>query len=288
MDSAPVIESDRIVMSLRALFSSTTYHPPLPPPVAAEILAISHSSNTDLRRVVSLLESDPMLAGAALKIAQSPAYAPTGARVLSLHDSVSRLGLRGVQQVVLEAALNLRIFTAPGFSAHMNRARRHSAAVAAAARALCRYASGVDASAAFLCGLFHDVGVAACFIAVSDSPERYGASWSPELANAIAEVHESASRIIAELWRVGPDICAILASHHAALRVGSSHPIVAALALAECVAEEKGCALDAPDATARIDAKRVDVVVACECLGINPRLWKTAKADAERAITDAH
>src|SRR4051794_100261 len=57
------VDGAAIVARLRAMFASSSWHAPLPPPVAAEVLALSHEGDIDLARVSALLKKDPLLAG---------------------------------------------------------------------------------------------------------------------------------------------------------------------------------------------------------------------------------
>src|SRR5512141_3157241 len=172
------------------LFASPSYRPPRLPQVALDILALSRQPDVDFVSMVALLERDPILAAKVLSLCQSAAYA-RGAPVRSLREAVVRLGLRGLRDLVVEAALPLRVFRVPGYEQPMARLGRHSTVVARLMPALCG-AAGVDGEYAFLCGLLHDVGIAACLLAISDDQRGIVVPFSEAVA-IVDELHEEAS-----------------------------------------------------------------------------------------------
>jgi HD-like signal output (HDOD) protein len=161
---------DRSVVHVRLLrlFASPSYQPPKLPQVALEIMELSQRPEVSFDEVSAVLEKDPLLAAKVLSIAQSAVYAPRSP-ILSLRQATIRLGLKTLRDLVLEAAVSMRVFRAPGYGEAMERLSRHSTATAYLLRALCRR-TGIDAEYAFLCGLLHDVGLAACLLAGMEPP----------------------------------------------------------------------------------------------------------------------
>lgn len=90
--------------------------------------------------------------------AQSSLYAGGGATVRSLQDAIRRLGIRGLRNIVLEAAMQLRVFRAPAYAECMETIRRHAPVVAHFSHLVARGVR-LDANEAFLAGLMHDVGL---------------------------------------------------------------------------------------------------------------------------------
>ena len=157
-----------VVAHLQRTFSSPSYKPPMLPQVAVELLQLAQQPDVDFEDAVALLEKDPVLATRVLSIAQSATYA-SRSPISTLHQATVRLGLKTMRDVVLEAALNLKVFRVPGFEAAMERLARHSTATAHIMRAICRR-TRVETEFAFLCGLIHDVGFAASLLALSNDP----------------------------------------------------------------------------------------------------------------------
>jgi HD-like signal output (HDOD) protein len=221
---------------LLELFRSPDFRPPLLPVVALELLQLVRRPNVRSADIVKLLGHDPLLAGQMLKVAQSPAYA-AGDPVRSLDEAILRLGMRRTTDLCLQASLESKVFRAPGYDQVMERLRRHSVFTAELSRLVCRRTVGFD-EYAFLCGLLHDVGIAACTLSLrelSRQPIAFEDAWA-----TISAVHASCSEVLAKLWKLPHDICTVLSLHHTVSIAGRTHPLAAAIAVADCVAQELG------------------------------------------------
>lgn len=227
---------------LKKLFASPGYRPPVLPGVALEIVELSQRPNVGFQEVVALLERDPLLAARVLSVAGSALYAPMG-NVVSLKQAAVRLGLKTLRDLVLEAALNMRVFRAPGYEAPMERLRRHASVTAQLARVVCRHGN-VEGDYAFVGGLLHDVGMAAAMIALVD--EARG-SASPvafaELAPALHAVHAETSALVARLWKLPASIQEVVGAHHRLDAGGGAQPLVPVLVVAEQLAYELDCGM---------------------------------------------
>lgn len=236
-------------LHLLSAFESPDYQPPLLPSVATELLELSGWADVEFDAILALLEKDPLLAGKVLQIAQSPLY-PSKAKILSLRQAVVRLGLQTLIDIFFEATLKLRIFKARGYDAPMADLQRHSTATAYLTRIVCRYAK-VNAEHAFLCGLLHDVGIAAALITLAE--KKKGAD-PPELARvwpAIVAAHERASEILASRWKLPAEIGRVLGHHHDPIIEGQVDPVAAAVCVAEWVASHLGAGIGNETDTSR-------------------------------------
>jgi HD-like signal output (HDOD) protein len=228
---------EAITAKLVSLFQSQEYEPPLLPGVVLELMTLSWKPDVTAQEIVVVLSRDPMLASQLLKLSQSPLY--RGAQVRSLHDAVVRLGLRRVSDLFCRAALEMRVFRAPGYENDMARLRTHSAFTAELTRLICRETE-VPNDYAFLCGLLHDVGIAACIIALNEVAQSgpgvtLDAAWP-----AVRELHEWASEFLAKTWAFPPDLVRVLASHHGGDDDPADRQVLAALRIADALAEEVG------------------------------------------------
>jgi putative nucleotidyltransferase with HDIG domain len=217
-------------------FRALTYQPPLLPATALELMTLSRSSETTFEQVSTVLEKDPLVAARVLKLAQS-AYFSRGARVQSLKDAVVRLGLQTLADLFLEVTMTMRVFRAPGFDEPMTQLRRHSAVTAHLTRVVCRRTSISD-EYGFLCGILHDVGVAAA-AGVIGRTHPYEVAWP-----VVLEVHAEAGGAIARAWGLPPDVTLVVAQHHSVRVNGFVHPVACAVAVADWLAHEVGCGLE--------------------------------------------
>jgi putative nucleotidyltransferase with HDIG domain len=222
---------------LSRLFSSPGYQPPALPVVALKVMELSRRTKVEFDEVVKVLEQDPMLVAKVMARIQSAAYA-SATPIRTLKQAVVRLGIGGLRDLVLEVALNLRVFRAQGFAQPMNVLRRHSLFTAHCSRAVCRYTS-VEPEYAFLCGLLHDVGIAAVLVALGEGKVKV----APDpilLWKTIEETHEEVSALVATFWKLPEEIKLVLANHHSLTIGGYVHPMIAVLTVAHSFAEKAG------------------------------------------------
>jgi HD-like signal output (HDOD) protein len=240
-DELAEIEAPDFKAELTRLFASPTYQPPALPMVALKVVELSRKPKVEFDEVTKVLEQDPMLVAKVMQRVQSPLYAGASPP-RAIKQAVLRLGIGGLRDLVLEVAMNLRIFRAGEYARPMDLLRRHSLMVAHCARVVCRYAT-VEADYAFLCGLLHDVGIAAALIALGDGAIKV----KPDpiiLWKAIDETHEEASGLVAGLWKLPEEIKLVLAHHHRLTIGGFAHPMIAVLTVAHAHATSRGFGLE--------------------------------------------
>jgi HD-like signal output (HDOD) protein len=241
--AAPQLDRDDITARLQRTFSSPSYKPPVLPAAAAEIMQLAQRPDVTFEKVAPVLERDPVLTARVVSVAQSAAYS-SRSPILTLHQAAVRLGVKGVRDLVLEAALHLKVFRAPGHDQAMARLARHSSATAHVIRVVCGR-TRVEAEHAFLCGLLHDVGFAACTMALSEDP---GLRRTPfeALAAVLDEAHAPASALLTRAWGLPASIQQLVATHHDVVIKGRSEPLNAALIVAEQLVWEAGAGLEPP------------------------------------------
>jgi putative nucleotidyltransferase with HDIG domain len=278
--AASIFDGGAVRVRILRLFASPSYRPPRLPQVALEILALSRQPDVDFDAVVAVLERDPILAAKVLSLCQSAAYA-RGAPVRSLRQALVRLGLDALRDLVLEAAVHLRVFRVPGYEQPMARLGRHSTVVARLMPALCG-AAGVDSEYAFLCGLLHDVGIAACLLAISDDQRGIVVPFS-EAARVVDDLHEEASGLLARLWDLPPDVQRVVASHHRLVYGGTPSPVNAALLVAEALAREVDAGVSARGAELPIDQSPESEMLAAQAfLQLDDATLNGLRAAAQR------
>ncbi len=269
------------------LFASPSYQPPMLPTVAVELLDVARYPEIDLKRIARMIARDPLLAGQVMRRVQSPFYA--GRRpIVSLDQAIFRLGLNTIRDLVLEAALNVRLFTTPGYASAMERIRRHSVATAH----ICRILGPVtqqDPHKLFLLGLLHDVGLAAALIAIDDIFD--GADRPPmvHVWTAIETTHESAGTLLARIWDLPGDVPALIGQHHDCGATGSPNRLTATLHIAEAIAARLGRGVT-PNTQPQffrstIDVNPPEVVAEAQAvLGLTPELLLDAIKAAEERL----
>ena len=277
LDGAELGECDLDQLELKrrllALFRSPDYRPPLLPAVALELHAVTRKSNASFSEVVQLLGHDPMLAGQVLSIARSALYT-TGEPPRSLDEAVMRLGLSRVSDLFLRVSLEATVFRAAAYREPMDQLRRHSAFTAEAARLISQQTCGLN-EYAFLCGLLHDVGSAACILALSGplkelAPHGFARAWP-----CVHEVHEACSELLAHLWGLPDDAALVLRLHHEPRLEGRVHPLAAVVRLADAFASTAGFGFMS-------EGRPQDFSDSAALLGLSPGEQTRLKAALER------
>lgn len=243
-DDDVLLDEAELTRRLTAVFEAPNYQPPRLPDVAVQILELSRKPEATFEQFAKLLERDTMLAGQVMKLVQSSIYAGQTA-VRTLQQALVRIGIKNLRDIVLQAALHMRVFRCDAYRDVMDRLRRHSAATGQLCRIVCRY-TALEAEYAFLCGLLHDVGIAAVLIALAESsakkPPALLAIWP-----SVERVHPAAARKMAQLWALPGDISLAIGAHHQVKIEGHAHPLAATVCLADELAHTHGFGLAASE-----------------------------------------
>jgi putative nucleotidyltransferase with HDIG domain len=264
-EATPSITGEDVLARVSAAMATPGYELPVLPDTAIKLVELTRRQDSEVMHVVRLMEQDPLIAAKVLAVAQS-AFFSRGARVTSLRDAVTRLGMEELGLLFFEITASVRIFRAPGFDRHMGSLRRHSSMTAQLARLVCRQTAVMD-EYAFMCALLHDVGVAAGAAAI-------GKSVPAEIAwPAILEVHEQIGALLTQAWKLPSDISLIVRNHHTFRINGFAHPVACAIAVAEWLATEQGFALEGESTDTRPEAEM-------SLLGISPVMVESLRADA--------
>jgi HD-like signal output (HDOD) protein len=198
-----------------------------------------------------------------------------------LHDAVVRLGLRRVSDLFCRAALEMRVFRAPGYEHDMAALRAHSAFTAELTRVVCKE-TAVASDYAFLCGLLHDVGIAACILALSEFAQT-GPGVSLDSAwPAVRDLHEWGSEFLGKTWGLPPDLIRVIGHHHSAAVEPEDRQVVAALRLADALSEEVGFGFHSEVDRAQLDAAAAELGLDAAAVRALQRSAKELAEDFQR------
>jgi putative nucleotidyltransferase with HDIG domain len=248
----PLASVLRVSGGLRAIFGSPGYKPPMLPSVALEIHDLSCRPDIDTEKLVALLERDPMLAAHVLRVANSPMFRGRDAET-SLRSAVLRLGLKNLGEIVFEIALHMRVFRSAEYSGMMEELRRHSTACANLCRLLASSA-GLDSEHAFLCGLLHDIGMAAVLIVLSERRKSETALEPVVLAEVLSQIHEDVSAMLVRQWKLPDEVAEVVGCHHGMAAVTKAPLLSSVVALADALTARFKFAVDlGPRSSERCD-----------------------------------
>jgi HD-like signal output (HDOD) protein len=252
-----LLDQENMVETLLACLNAPDYRPPTLPTVAVELMTLSQQPDVDIDEVVAVLEKDSLIAGRILKLVQSPIYSGVSP-LTSLRDALMRLGLRTLRDLVMEIAMNLKVFRSSDYADTMELLRRHSSATAHLCRVISKY-TFVEGEFAFLSGLLHDVGIAGTLIALS---ERKGDRKTPPdliaIWPAVDRVHQRAASLMADQWGLSMELKLPMSAHHQVLIEGYPHPLAATVALADDLAHELGWGVLPKDGGALIELSELE------------------------------
>jgi HD-like signal output (HDOD) protein len=189
--------------------------PPLPEIATrlAELLQDEESAET--RQVAELIEKDPAIASAILRMANSASFAGMKP-VTDVNASVARLGMRQVSLLVTAIAHKGHFTTSDPRKVDLLHALwDHAVATAIAARHLAA-AGGDDRSEAFLAGLLHDTGKLLVLKGIDhlEKKKRQPAMTMPVVEELMSMLHARLGHVVLTAWNIPVPACRAALHHH--------------------------------------------------------------------------
>ncbi|MBI4879370.1 MAG: HDOD domain-containing protein [Planctomycetes bacterium] len=192
---------------------------PVLPDAANQVISASFDEDCDLARLAEVIGRDPFMTGHVLRIANSALYG-AAARIDSLQQALSRLGLARIREIAILVSCESRVFKVAGFDEPVHEMLRHSVATAAFSQEIARL-RGWSADEAFLCGLLHDVGKPVLLQAIVDLKARMGVKARRMLViprediEALAvEFHCEVGADLIGSWQLTPQLAEAVRFHH--------------------------------------------------------------------------
>jgi putative nucleotidyltransferase with HDIG domain len=215
---------------------------PVLPVIANRCVAALKDPNLTVKRIVSIIEQDPVIAAKLLRLANSATYGAGG--VKTLEAAVTRLGMAKLKTILFELSARQVFMSRDPRIAKATRAMwDHSLAVALVGRDLCALSSKADEmDTAYLAGLLHDIGkpiVAAMLLEaeklIGGGP---GAGWinSDDWLDVVTKVHRPVALALAQKWALPDEVVATirdLSDYDTAARQSASNFVRFANAIAK-------------------------------------------------------
>lgn len=205
--------------SLDSYINRVSTLPPAPA-ILPQLMTILHRHDVDSGRVVELIECDPGLTAAVLRLCNSAFFA-SATPATDLLEAVVRLGFEHVYQLVV-AIIGARAMrpAQKGYGIDEGELWKHSVATALAAKAMASD-HGVDGNLAFTAAILHDIGK----IVLAQALEQSYARLVKEIQVNQASLLESESAILgvqhAEIggrllarWNFPDSLVAAVWNHH--------------------------------------------------------------------------
>jgi len=189
-------------------------------PVIEEIEQALQSAQCNLSSIGDAIQKDPDLTARLLRLANSP-YFGFAARLSTVAEAVSLLGIQQVQDLIIASSVLDRFKGVPDELVSMNSFWRHSLAVGIAARLIAMERRLPRPDKFFVAGLLHDVGR---LVLLSQAPVHARAIFDLYRQERIP-LHEAELKVLgydhqqiaAELlycWKFPPHLIHAVAFHH--------------------------------------------------------------------------
>lgn len=205
-----------------------THDLPVLPRVIININAMLSDENASIGDIARAIESEPVLAGRTLKLANSAMFGGGRQSITSVAMSVGRLGLTRVREIIYSLELP-NLFAGTDMLDHMQ-LWRHSLSVAYVARLITQKMgmNPAEQESAYLAGLMHDMGV---LVFICLAPEHYkhfleqvrgipDADRKKQTLDTLEQIvfgidhAELGARFIHQRWRVSEPVARGVKDHH--------------------------------------------------------------------------
>jgi putative nucleotidyltransferase with HDIG domain len=221
---SPVSDEDEplisaLVLELVSFVSRRKVEPPVMPALVPRVLAIVGEPEVDIARLTRVIEQDLAISAKLMSVANSPLFAAS-AEIVSVRQAVSYLGTEQVAQVAIglacassfEAGATAR----SPFAHRWTRLFHHAMTCAFTAAHLASKRDRTVQEAAFLGGLFHDVGKAVALRAVETltTSGRLQAPSEQVLDEALQRIHAYPGDEFYDKWTLPASLMELCARHH--------------------------------------------------------------------------
>lgn len=182
------------------------------PTVIPKLLRSLRDPDSSVKDYVEIVNKDPVMSAAVLKLANSVYFNPTGGYIGDIERAIVKLGIEGLRSVLSAAVMQPIIQReSPYFSQTGQRLWAHSLNTAIACE-IVGHARRQERFKAYMLGLVHDIGKITLF---SELCKQYklSADASPGPQAFVPALREGATQLssqIAQDWQLPDDLCIAL------------------------------------------------------------------------------
>ena len=175
------------------------------PRVCAQLAELTAQQGTDAAQLARLIQSDPVLAGELMRVANSPALRPRAA-IVSLQQAVSWLGVAEVRNIAMAVMLRGEVFVAPGHEPESEELWREAWLGGLWAKEIAR-GRRKHVESAFLAALMHRTGAALALKILSRYEiEQRTVMDARTFADLVMEFEPPFGRMLMESWNLPGDV----------------------------------------------------------------------------------
>jgi len=175
------------------------------PHICARLAELTAHEETDSVQLVRLVQSDPVVAGEIMRVANSAALRPRNA-IASLQQAVSWLGVATVRNITVATVLHGEVFSAPGHEPEAEELWREAWLGGLWAKEIARLRRK-HVETAFLSGLMHRAGAAlALKLFARFERERRTALDMQTFRSLVVEFEAPCGRLLMSNWCIPSEI----------------------------------------------------------------------------------
>jgi HD-like signal output (HDOD) protein len=175
------------------------------PRVCAQLAELTAQQGTDAAQLARLIQSDPVLAGELMRVANSPALRPR-APIVSLQQAVSWLGVAEVRNIAMAVMLRGEVFVAPGHEPESEELWREAWLGGLWAKEIAR-GRRKHVESAFLAALMHRTGAALALKILSRFEiDQRTVMDARSFADLVVEFEPAFGRLLTESWHLPGDV----------------------------------------------------------------------------------
>ncbi len=175
------------------------------PHICAKLAELTAHEETDSVQLVRLVQSDPVVAGEIMRVANSAALRPRNA-IASLQQAVAWLGVATVRNITVATALHGEVFSAPGHEPETEELWREAWLGGLWAKEIARMRRK-HVETAFLAGLMHRSGAAlALKLFARFERERRTALDAQTFRQLVVEFEAPCGRLLMSNWCIPGEI----------------------------------------------------------------------------------
>ena len=209
-----------------------------------ECLSVN-ASEINIERIAELISYDKSLAAQCLRMANSALFRRR-AEVRSVREAVQALGVQRIRGVVYSCSLP-KLFANAQHGMAPDTFWRHALGTALISQHLARFLAVENVEKLYLAGLLHDIGILVNSLLFREDFQRVlataQASETP-LCEVEQEVlgftHCDSGRILADIWKLPPDISGTIEFHHCPSSGGSDIEMTSVVYLADLLCRMRG------------------------------------------------
>ncbi|RMG16447.1 MAG: HDOD domain-containing protein, partial [Planctomycetota bacterium] len=216
----------------------------LAPNSSVRVMRVVDDPRSTASQLAEAIQTEPALAAEVLRAANSALFRGRGAEAMDLQQAVVRVGQRQLKLLLLTVMLNSQLKRGPLVDEMTRKVWRHSLVTSKLAAGLAPRA-GLQPEAAFMAGLFHDVGCLAILSAAQVFQNK--SALPPPTPRALLEAvvefgYETNATVMAD-WNFPEDV--VEAVTHFRGYVGAQHrPLAALVALSNDLCSAWGLPVD--------------------------------------------